>query len=361
MDIMDRSKTYKPRGISEAKLDAILKQVDAESSTISYYTQDIPLELLKMRWSSDSMYIPEYQREYTWTPHQRARFIESLLLRLPIPFLFFWESENNRLEIVDGSQRIRTVVAFLSDQLKLSELDRLTETSGLIFSELPESTQRRLNNTTIRGVILDPHTEERSRRDLFDRINTSALRLMPAEVRRGTSDGPFLDLVIGLTKHQVFQDIAPMTPIDKSKRFDEELITRLFAYSDDLSDYRDNVLEFTRAYTERMNDAIKRDPGLKEKMRNEFEACVDFVKRSFPYGVRKTPKGKKTYSARFEAIMVGSMLAIKDDPNLLERVVDVTNWITSDDFDDVVTSDAANVKSKLQKRIGFVRQRLLEK
>ena len=99
--------------------------------------------------------IPAYQREDTWEPQRKSRFVESLLMGLPIPFLFFWESPaTGKLEIVDGSQRLRTINQFVLGELVLGELEELTELEGLRFSDLPESRQRKIKNRSIRFVAV---------------------------------------------------------------------------------------------------------------------------------------------------------------------------------------------------------------
>lgn len=346
--------------IPRSRQDKIEEQILDESLRIEFFTTELTLELVAQKLDNKEMYVPDYQRQFNWNQRTRSRFIESLLLRLPIPFLFFWEAEDAKLEIVDGSQRIRTIWSFLVDDMRLGDLDRLTTSSGVTFSDLPENVKRRFKNTTIRGIVMGRSADLEARRDLFNRINTSALQATPAEIRRGVNSGPFLELVMELSAEPAFKHIAPMTEIDENRRLDEELISRFFAYSGDLTDYRDNVREYIAQFTDKQNRSLIDDPRLYDSMRNDFRAAVKFVDRVFPYGVRKNPKGKKTYSARFEAIVVGSHLAIRQDPTLAKRKPDVTRWLNSDEFNEVVRTDAANVRSKLLARIHFVRNRLLE-
>lgn len=348
-------------GLAQTKLARIEEQILHETRRIDFYTTEYNVELLAAKLNSQEMYVPDYQRRFTWTLAARSRFIESLLIRLPIPFLFFWEAPNGTLEIVDGSQRLRTITSFLANELQLTKLSRLTECTALWFSDLPVSSQRRLKNTSIRGIILNENADITARRDLFDRINTSALEANPAEIRRGANAGPFIDLVGSLSEDPVFQKVAPMTPSDKSRRLDEELISRFFAYSGELEEYRDNVKVFIREFTDQQNLDLEEDSRREEFLRNKFLTTIEFVHRNFPYGVRKSPSGKKTYSARFESIVVGSYLAIQAEPDLLARSVGVLDWLQSNSFENVVSSDGANVRSKLLARINFVRDRLLSK
>src|SRR6202167_5021457 len=213
-------------------------QIVEQSKRIEFYLTEYSVELLANKMETGEFTIPPYQREDTWEPARKSRFIESLLMGLPIPFLFFWESPaTGKLEIVDGSQRLRTIEQFVLRDLVIGELDELTDLEGLRFSDLPASRQRKIKNRSIRGIVLNEHADEQARFDLFDRINTGSKVANKAEVRRGALVGPFLDLVIGLANEPAFADLAPVSEKDKNLREREELVTRFFAYSDGLDGY----------------------------------------------------------------------------------------------------------------------------
>ena len=104
-------------------------QIVEQSKRIEFYVTEYSVELLAQKMATGDFEIPAYQREDTWEPSRKSRFIESLLMGLPIPFLFFWERpESGRLEIVDGSQRLRTIQQFIHGDLMLGELDELDRT-----------------------------------------------------------------------------------------------------------------------------------------------------------------------------------------------------------------------------------------
>ena len=171
-----------------------------QSKRIEFYLTEYSVELLALKMERGDFEIPPYQREDTWEPSRKDRFIESLLMGLPIPFLFFWEiPDSGKLEIVDGSQRLRTIHQFVHDNLTIGELEELTHLQGLSFGDLPESRQRKIRNRSIRGIVLNEHADDRARFDLFERINTGSKVANKAEVRRGAIGGPFIDLVIELS------------------------------------------------------------------------------------------------------------------------------------------------------------------
>lgn len=167
--------------------------------------------------------------------------------------------------------------------------------------------------------------------------------------------------MIELAKNARFVKIAPVPTKALNEREREELVTRFFAYRDGLLGYRDRPAIFLFDYTREMNARFAQDPRLIAAYRNRFNEMVEFIERYTPNGFRKTKTSTTTPRARFEALAVGSSLAIEQKPELAVKgpSVAVTDWLDSEDFSNVTTSDGANVLSKLRGRINFVLDRLL--
>ena len=207
--------------------------------------------------------------------------------------------------------------------------------------------------------MLSEHTDEQSRFDLFERINTSSKIANKAEVRRGALGGAFQDLVISLSKEKVFVNLAPVSKQQEKEREREELVTRFFAYGDGLEDYKDQVSAFLYSYTKKMNEHFKQKPEDIEAYRQRFRETMDFVSRNFPWGFRRTPKGTITPRARFEAIAIGSYHALQERPEIAQQSFHVEDWLTDKKFIAIIGADGANAKGRLTARINSVRERLL--
>ncbi len=121
-------------------------EIVAQSKRIEFYITEYSVEILANKMRDGEFEVPPYQREFTWEPERKSRFIESVIMGLPIPFLFFWEMEDGRLEIVDGSQRLRTIQEFVLGGLRLGVLKSLATVSNFCFADLPESRQRKIKN-----------------------------------------------------------------------------------------------------------------------------------------------------------------------------------------------------------------------
>ncbi|MFD4912762.1 DUF262 domain-containing protein [Streptomyces virginiae] len=343
--------------------EAAEKQIADQTKRIDFYITEYSVEMLANKMRSGEYIVPAYQREFTWEHDRKSKFIESLIMGLPIPFIFFWEMPDGKLEIVDGSQRLRTLEEFLLGGLRLGPLDQLSQVSDFTFSDLPESRQRKIGNRSIRGIVLNEHADEAARLDMFERINTGSKNANTAEIRRGALAGPFMNLVMDLAAESRFAELAPMSDKRTKERGYEELVTRFFAYGDGLSGYKDRPADFIFSYAKKKNLEFKASPSLADDYRRRFWEMLDFVERVFPYGFRKSGTGNATPRARFEAIAIGSSLALRDSPEIASRdrsEIGVDSWIQGPEFMKITGSDGANARSRLEGRINFVRDRLIQ-
>ncbi|WP_341721947.1 DUF262 domain-containing protein [Streptomyces albidoflavus] len=338
------------------------QQIVEQSKRIDFYITEYTVEILASKMRDNEYVVPRYQREFTWEPERKSKFIESVIMGLPIPFVFFWEMDDGKLEVVDGSQRLRTLQEFIFDGFRLGELDQLSHISGFTFADLPESRQRKIKNKSIRGIVLNEHADEAARLDMFERINTGSKIANKAEVRRGALAGPFLDLVIELADDPLLHSLAPMSKKQKDERGYDELVTRFFAYGDGLGDYKDRPSDFMFKYAKKMNLAFATDSTLSISYARRFRDTLEFIQRVFPYGFRRSPSGRATPRARYESIAIGSYMALQDRPEIADfgrERFNVGEWLGSEEFADITGSDGANARSRLDGRIGFVREKLV--
>jgi len=158
-------------------IEIIEKQIREKQKIVNYDIKEFPVEILVQEYitglglDENLLYIPSYQREFVWKKDRQSKFIESVFLGLPIPYIFTAEMEDGRLEIVDGSQRIRTLAKFISNELILTNLEILSNLNELKFSDFPVSRQRKFNNTTMRMIVLSEKSDADTRFMMFERIN----------------------------------------------------------------------------------------------------------------------------------------------------------------------------------------------
>lgn len=335
------------------------EQIVELSKRIDFYITEYSIEMLTAKLAKGDLVIPGYQRNFTWEEIRKAKFIESLLLGLPVPFLFFWEMGDGRLEIVDGSQRLRTILEFCEGGLTLTGLDSLTALDSFRFGDLHPSRQRKFMNRSIRGIVLNEHADEQARFDMFERINTGSKNAESAEVRRGALAGPFMSLIIRLAGRHDFVAIAPLSKKAESLREREELVSRFFAYGDGLDGYRDRPREFIFNYVKRMNELASASAEILDQYEARFVAMVDAVADSFPYGFGRGVRAKATPRARFEAIALGVDAVLRSKGSISAKASQaIGEWLDSEEFKDIVGSDGANAVSRLRGRISYVQSRL---
>lgn len=338
---------------------------------ISYSTREFPIETILQKYQSgketeeNELFIPDYQRDYKWDTKTLSRFIESILLDFPIPYIYIANVSaedlelDGRVEIIDGSQRIRALDYFVSGQVALQDLKELKALEGFFFDDLPSGRKRRFLRETLRFVELKGDVSESHRRDLFERINSGMKKLVGAETRHGSeyASSPFYkQVIVPCSEDTLFSKLAPLSDKKKSNGDHLELVTRFFAYLNDLQAYDGKVLQFLEGF---LAKSVKRNENAITADLLEFSNTMQFIDNHFTMGFKRTPTSKTTPRARFEAIAVGVALALRELPNLTEPSVPVSDWLFCEEFQLVISADSANNKAQLLARIDYVKNKVL--
>lgn len=340
------------------------QQIEELQKITDYEIKEWPIGVLVEKFTSgretdeSEIFIPDYQRDMVWTPKQQSRFIESILIKLPVPFIFAADvgqgDREGALEIIDGSQRIRTLDNFLSNKLELVGLKKLKQAIGMRFSDLSKPRQMRFKRTTVRVIELTEKADEDARREMFDRLNSGGTRLTTMEVRRGVVDGPFMTFITECAANEQFKALVPLNERNAKRKEYEEIVLRYFAYLNNYHGFQKSVDDFLTDYLTSKNGNFTDTD--KQTMLEEFVRMLNFVSQHFPNGFKRT--GYKTVPRiRFEAIAVGVSLALRENPRLSPG--DINQWLDSGEFIKHTRSDASNSRPKLVNRIHYVRDNLL--
>lgn len=347
------AKANKNTPISPEQIQAADNEIRSLQSEVKYDLRDFTIDYLVNAFKEDLFFIPDYQRAFIWPEKNKSKFIESVILGLPIPMLFVADMADGRLEIVDGAQRIQTLEQFLSGDLKLDDLTLLSSLTGFTINELSIPQQRKIKTRALRMVVLEDGTTEAIRQELFHRINTQSIRAKGSEIRRGSFAGPFVTFIKECSNDTLFRKLCPISNTALNRRENEELVTRFFCYSDRYQKFKHDVDKFIDEFVEERKNQIEN-----HVLHDEFSRTMDFVARHFPNGFAKTKNATSTPRVRFEAIAVGVNLALRINPNLTPEN-HVSEWITSDEFVAHTTTHASNSGPRLRSRIEFVRDKLL--
>lgn len=229
------------------------KEQDVVTYQISYYPADITLKGYEDKWKSEQLYTPAFQRNYVWDQVQASKLIESFLLGLPVPGVFLYkERVTNRLQIIDGQQRILSAIRFFKNQFD----DRAFRLKGVQpkwegkrYEDLTEADQFQLQDAVLRATIvqqLDPD-DDSSIYHIFERLNTGGMKLMPMEIRKCVYLSDFYNLLEKLNKMPDWRLIIGKQQEDKRLR-DIEFMLRILAMSEAWQSYEKPMKQFLNVY-----------------------------------------------------------------------------------------------------------------
>lgn len=297
---------------------------------------------------------PEYQRRLRWSPSQKSKLIESLLLNIPVPPVFFYESSAARYEVMDGQQRLNTIRDFFSGSFALSGLKVLTPLNGLRYPKASPRVKRTLDRANLSAIVLLMESESERpnqgvlsltdiRRLVFDRLNTGGMRLNAQELRNAQNPGPFNEVIIALSRFDLFTEvfgIPAYTEEDPEDYYvnperqknslyrnmkDCELVLRYFALKDP-----NNIRGSMRSMLDRaMEVKLTEEEAAEasEEYRSRFSALYEvFDKKPFLL-VSQTDQKQRVSAAVYDAAMVAMnslwndrTAIITDKANVIQRM-----------------------------------------
>jgi hypothetical protein len=276
---------------------------------------------------------PEYQRRLRWSTPQKARLIESLLLNIPIPPVFLYESDAARYEVMDGQQRLNAVREFIGGGFALTDLQVLKPLNGLRYLRCPPRIKRALDRASLSAIVLLLESEPAGgrhsnlsltdiRRFIFDRLNTGGTKLNHQEIRNAIYSRSFNLSIINLSMFKYFTDrfdILLYIETDPNEYYENEkrqkntlyssmadcqLVLRYFALKDD-----DNIRGSMRSMLDRaMEQRIDISEATAHALEDEFKERFTFLYSLFdeaPFRLAPDERGRRRISAAlYDASMV---------------------------------------------------------
>ncbi|MFC2018720.1 DUF262 domain-containing protein [Chloroflexota bacterium] len=315
---------------------------------------DLSIQTLHEQWNSGMLIIPEYQRGFIWDVGKASRLIESLILNIPIPPIYMAELDDGRSEIVDGHQRVRAIVNFLSNTTKLSGLWLLTEYNGLTLDKLPLREQRILRMRIMRTVIISADSHPNMKFEIFERLNTGSIMLNAQELRNALYRGSFNNKLRQLIHNELFRRLLGRKSPHK-RMAEEELILRFFALKDNYSSYKAPLKRFLNEYMDSNKNA---DVAFLEDLQSSFIRTLTAVNSVFgaaAFRVTDT-QGHPTERALNRALYDAQMLAFSwlDEqdlqPNIPRLYIELATMYEKRDFQESI-GRATNDPSRLRLRV----------
>ncbi|WP_205068273.1 DUF262 domain-containing protein [Photobacterium phosphoreum] len=355
--------------LSIEKIELIENEIHEEKKTVDFDTKEFTIEHLVHKYvdgidkDENDIYVPEYQREFVWDDIRQSILIESIVLGLPIPVIFLAEDSEGRLEIVDGSQRIRTIVAFIEDKLTLKGLGKLKHMNDVKFSFLPKARQRKIVNTSIRTIVLSETATEQVKNDLFERINKGSDLLRNMEKRKGIYSGGFTDFIYSYTANnkELLNKIAPLSKTVTKRQEHEELVLRFFALVDAFPEYKNYSSGIITMLDEYMANKNKNFTSQElNSKKNQLDRVLNFVNDNFINGFCKKPN-QGVSRMFFEALSVGVAKALHEKEELTPlKKVNPSLWLRNDEFKTLISGKyRSHSPDKIKQRINFVKNKVL--
>jgi len=174
---------------------------------------------------------PHFQRYEVWTPQTNSRLVESLLLDLPIPIIYFAQEEDESTIVIDGQQRLMAIYRFLDNEYALKGLGPLKKgLEGKKFNQLPEQLQERIEQFQLSTVEILKESDPLVKFDMFERLNMGATKLNDQELRNCIYRGPFNDFLRDLASEPDFRKRLLKLNKPHKRMTDVELVLRFLAF-----------------------------------------------------------------------------------------------------------------------------------
>lgn len=272
-------------------IENLIENVDTQIINIRTKSLDVSFnELYDMYKDGELVISPDYQRLFRWEEEKQSRFIESLILEMPVPPIFVIEVKDGVYELIDGLQRVSSYLHFRGEVLGddtvepliLSGCDIVKELNTLSFDNLPKALQIKIKRSFVRMEVIKKESEPSLKYHMFKRLNTGGELLSAQEIRNCTVrllDSKALEFLDECSKNADFRVVIDKISQDNLKmKYDQELVLRFFAIKNDVASYKYPVTEYLTKYLENITT---RDVGFDyETEKRIFETTFRVINQS---------------------------------------------------------------------------------
>ena len=338
--------------------DVVDDEVAPSRYDITSYGIDFDVEGLVRRIKRGDIYIPEFQREFVWKMTESSRFIESLLLGLPVPGIFLaQDQETGKLLVIDGQQRLLSLKYFFDGHFnpkidatikRVFKLVKVQETyENKTYEKLRGKDRINLENSVIHATVVkqdSPPDDDTSIYHIFERLNSGGRKLTAQEIRTAVYHGTFINVLKDLNKYDAWRQIFGA----KNDRMrDQELIVRFFAMLENSENYKKPMNEFLNKYTKNNRNMLLEK---REYLSNVFKQVVDLYVYSIETKIFRPARALNV--ALYESAMVGlAHRVLNENVPEKEKIKEAyTTLLNNKEFTELIsqsTSDATNVETRL--------------
>jgi len=339
---------------------------------ITSFGTDLTYRELYLMYEEGDLEKPEMQRNYVWTKKEASRFIDSVLLGLPVPSIFLAKTNDDKRLIVDGYQRIMTMHDYMkgvfSDTNTVFKLHKSEEINkewrGKAFFELTEEQQRRLKTSPIHAIVFEQKSpqDDTGMYQIFERINTGGRTLRPQEIRNCVYHGDFNKLLMELNRYPLWREVLRLDKEDR-RMGDVELVLRFFAFSEifESNEIKLNQINLTKYLNEYMGKYCQISEEEYKNKGDLFKNVIEFLYNSVGENIFRTFKikdekiiwARKLHPVVFDAICTAVIISkvdiTKPITDLKQRYVEL---LSNSEFESAITIRTTNVDN-IKKRINL--------
>lgn len=244
-------------------------------------------ELTGMYERGELVIDPSFQRLYRWTPEQKTRFVESIILGIPIPPIFVAEDKNGAWELVDGLQRISTILSFFGllrntktrgvNDWCFVEAPLLPSLEGFSAKTLPSRYVLNLKRAVCRVEVIKWNSKWDMRYELFNRLNTGGSILNEQEIRNCIFRGglkKFYAFIDEAKNNETFRKVTALSSKQKQRLVDEDLIVRYVALVDNWQNVDAAISVYVTSYMKHMLD---KGEDISDRVIDKFYRCTNLL------------------------------------------------------------------------------------
>ena len=310
---------------------------------------------------------PDFQRlRGIWNGERKSSLIESLLLRIPIPVFYVAAHDNDDWSVVDGLQRMSTIVDYINGEFGLEKLQYLTSFDKLKHEELPRPMQRRISETQLIVNVIEPGTPPEVMFNIFLRINTGGMMLNGQEIRHALHKGPVREYLQRLAESQSFLKATDHS-VKPTRMADRECVLRFLAFylsspdqylKNDLDKYLSAAMKAINRMSDSQRSVIEKDFEKAMTAAYDILGKDAFRKRSsWEHNRRAVSRALfEVWSVHLARLDSGQIdIVVADRQKVIEGFMELMN--VDRDFDRAI-SYSTGVPQRVHKRFDAVDQLL---
>ena len=322
------------KGIADTKVEDVVDSQGIKNKLLSgEYNLVIdqaryPLAALPVIFDAYDLH-PDYQRNKVWDLQRKSRLIESLIMNIPIPPIFLYEVSPSKYEVMDGLQRISTIIDFLNNKFTLKGLEIWQELNGYSYKELIPEIQAAIGSRYLSGsVILSDSKNTKEKQDelkrlVFERLNTGGITLTKQEIRNAINTSEMNAMINDFAdNNDTFNHLWQTRDDSKNRMGNREMILRFFAYKD-LSYNKNTSVGTSQALDYYSAKSVYFDASKVKNLKLYIENTLNLVQKLFGDKAFNKYNTTKSEKMLFDTVMLACSIYIDNAVDFNRDDIDI--------------------------------------